>query len=341
MRHKLLFFGVVLFSLACFVSPSFCQDTPRASPQPSGSQEGWAGEFSGWGVKVPIGNYYFIKSAIMVFGTRWGSMPTTPQEWEDRVWEQLLLSYEAFRRDLKVEQKELDDEITKTLGSEKVAFDWKTDKEAYAKWVKERIGEPVELFENELRHLLQLEHLRQQVMENIKPTVTEGEAYQKFLNEYNTLELELLQFDELKDALTFYDKVKDSSSWEEEVKKFPKESIKRPGFVSLEFLIDMWKIPKDDLYKMLKLQVDSTYPPVPIYKGYGVFRILKKREAQDSDFPRLRDSYFKQVEMMKKYEGLQSWLKQLKEEAKIKPYPLPSPVPEPQVQEKAPAAAKE
>lgn len=322
MKNKII--PSVLFAciLTIVIRVSYAQEIEqKPAAQTAPKQEEFAGEFSGWDVKVPLGNYYFIKGAITVFGTRWGQVPVKPQDWEERIWEQLVLSYEAFRRDISVEQKELDDEITKTLGSEKVTFDWKTDKEGYAQWLKDKIGEPVELFENQLRHLLQLEKLRQQVLDSIKPTVTQQEAYQEFLNEYNTLELELLQFDELKDALSFYDKAKDSASWDKEVKRFPKESVKHPGFVSLEFLIDMWKIPKDDLYKMLKLEVNSIYPPVPIYKGHGVFRILKKRIAVDSDFARQRESYFKQVQTLKKYEGLQSWLKQLKAEAKIKTYP--------------------
>lgn len=287
-------------------------------------KEEFAGEFQGWGIKVPLGNYYFIKGAIVLFGTRWGASPQTPEELEERTWDQLLLSYEAFRRDIKVEQKEVEEEITKTLSSEKITFDWKQDKEAYAKWLKDRTGETIELFENQLRHLLQLEKLRQQVLETIKPAVTEQEAYQEFLNEYNTLELELVQFDEQKDAESYYQKMKDPALWEAEAKKDPKFA-KRPGFVSLEFLMDMWKIPKDDLYKMLTQEENSTYPPTTVYKGYGVFRILKKRVAQESEFPKLRDSYFKQVEMIKKYEGLKLWLKQLKEEAKIKKYELPAP----------------
>jgi hypothetical protein len=332
MKNRIRALILFLALIACVSIPSYAQETQT-------KQEEFAGEFSGWGVKVPLGNYYFVKGTISVFGTRWGPMPQTKEDWEDRIWEQLALSYEAFRRDIKVDQKDLEEEITKTINNEKVPFDWKKDKEAYGKWLKERIGEPAELFENQLRHLLQLEKLRQQVMDSIKPTVTEQEAYQKFLNEYNTLELDLVQFDELKDAQAFYDKMLDPKLWDEELKKDPKFA-KHPGFVSLEFLMDMWKVPKDDLYKMLKMEVNSVYPPAPVYKGYGVFRILQKRLAQDADFSRQRESYMKQVEMIKKYEGLQSWLKQLKVEAKIKAYPLPNAASKPSSDAKAETGLK-
>jgi hypothetical protein len=306
---------------AVAVAVALCAVSAPSYAAIEAEQEKYIGEFSGFGMKIAANNYYFIKRTIAVFGTKWGASPTTETELEDRVWEQLLLSYEAFRRNITVTESELDEEIGKMLKSEKAAFDWKSDKQAYEKWVKEKTSEPVELFENQLRHLIQLENLRKQVLSSFSPAVTEKEAYQEFLNEYNTLELELVQFDEAKDAQGFYKKMQNPSLWEKEKKKNPKFA-KYPGFVSLEFLINMWKIPKDDLYKMLSLDVNAIYPPIPIYRGYGVMRILKKRVAVEADFPPLRDSYFKQVEMIKKYDLLNEWLGKLKETAKIKVYPL-------------------
>jgi hypothetical protein len=284
------------------------------------TQEDYIGEFYAWGVKVPRSNYNFIKYTIGIFGTRWGAAPETQEELEERTWDQILLSYEAFRRDIKVEDKDLEEEITKMFKAENVSFDWKTDKKAYEDWIKERAKEPVDVFENQMRHQIQLENLRKHLLDSFNPTVIEKEAFREFLNEYNTLELELVQFDELPKAKEFFKKMKNASLWEEKAKKDPKFA-KHPGFVALEFLREMWKIPEEDLYKMMKLDVGSIYPPTPIYKGWGVFRILKKRAADESEFQRLRQSYFSQVEMIKKYEELNSWLKDLKQEAVIKIYP--------------------
>ena len=172
--------------------------------------------------------------------------------------------------------------------------------------------------------LIQLEKLRKEVMDSFKPEVTEKEAVQKFRDEYNTLELQLVQFDELAKAREFYNKMKKAALWDEQAKKDPK-FCQRPGFVSLEFLINIWKIPKDDCYKMMKLPVDSVYPPTPVYKGYGVMRVLKQRPAEDKDFPKIRESYFKAVEMNKRYEELQVWAKKLKQDAGIIEYPAKEP----------------
>ncbi len=280
----------------------------------------FAGEFSSWGVRVPLSNYYFVQGAISIFGTRWGSRPTTPEELDDAVWEQLVLSYEAFRRNIETKEEDLKAEVKKVLDAEKVTFDWQQDREAYAKWVKEKINVTVETFENFLRHLLQLEGLRKNMLESFTATVTEDEAKAEFINEHNTIELEIAQFDEKEDAENYYKTMQDYKLWDEQNAKDPKY-YKHPGFVSFEFLIFMWKIPKDDLYKMIAMEDNTIYPPIPVWKGYGVIRILKRRPAVESDFPKYKDSYMKQVESNKKYEQLKEWQKKLKSDAGIVKYP--------------------
>jgi hypothetical protein len=303
--------AVTIVSLCAASSPALCQ-SPADQP---------AGEFSGWKVPVSKGNYYFVKGAISIFGTRWGGEPQTAQEFEDRTWEQLVLSFEANRRGIVTDKTELDAEIGKMLTADKVTFDRAKDPAAYERWVREKTKEPVELFENQLRHLIQLEKLRAQVLDSFKESVSEQEALQKFLDQYNTLELELVQFDGLAAAQEYYRKMRKPALWDAEGKKDPK-FCRRPGFVSLEFLINMWKIPREDCYKMMKLAVNSIYPPTAVWKGYGVFRIVRKRPADEREFPKLRDSYFKQVEMVKKFDRLNLWLKELKKEAGIIVYPV-------------------
>jgi len=274
-----------------------------------------AGEF--FGAPVPMDNYRFVKAALAIFGSRWGVEPTTPQEVENRVWEDLLLSYEAHRRNITVAQEELDDEITKLLKVEKVTFDWKKDKVSYEKWIKDRVREPRELFENQLKHLLQLQALRESVRKSFQPQVTQEEAIQEYLNEYNTMAVEFVQFEDPKAAQAYYEKMKNSKLWEKEAKNNPKFAV-RPGFVSLEFLIEVWKIPKEDAYAMLNLKEGSVYKPTPIYSGYGVFHTLEKRVAQKEKFPEMKKSYEEQIKVKKQYEALNDWIRQLKKDANIK-----------------------
>lgn len=306
---KLICFFLLL-ALFCFV--------PNAYSQEGAPQQNYIGEI--FKNPVPVNNYNFVRSVLAVFGNSWGPTPQTEQEFQDCAWEQLVLSYEAYRRNITVSQQELEEEITRTLASEKGAFDWKKDKILYTAKVKEKTGEPVELFENQLRHLLQLKKLRAQVMDSFNPEVSDDEAYQEFLNEYNTLGMELVQFDEAKDAEEFYKQVsKRPKSWDKEKKNRPND-FKRPGFVSLEFLMDMWKIPRETAFKMMQMKVNSVHPPSLIYKGYGVFRVLEKREAEVVKYPELKNSYLEQIKSKKKYQSLQDWIKTLKKQADIKIY---------------------
>lgn len=318
-KRRILLCSAALFFLVFFMTAGYCggQDADVISIE----KPDLAGEF--FGVPVSMDNYRFAKAAATIFGARWGSEPTTPQEREDRVWEDLLLSYEAFRRQVVVEQSELEEEIQKLLQAEKVSFDWRKDKDSYEKWIKEKVNEPKDLFENQLKHLIQLDKLRKHVAEGIEPRVTEEEAYQKYLNQYNTLGVEFVRFDELKKAEAFYRRMKNPKLWEKEAKKNPKFAL-RPGFVSLEFLIEIWKIPKADAYAMLNLPENSVYKPTPVYKGYGVFRTLQKRVAEEGKFPELRASYMDQVKKIKQYEGLKEWIQQMKKDAHIKVFHNPA-----------------
>jgi len=277
-----------------------------------------AGEF--FGIQVPTSNYYFAKNIISVFGTRWRGVPKTPEEIEKQVWIEILLSYEAFRRNIKVKDEEVDEEIGKMLKSHKVSFDWKKEPSAYAEWVKKTIGISVEIFRNQIEHLIKINKLRQEVIDSIQPTVSEKEVHQKFLDVYNTLSVELIQFDELEEAKDFYRKAKENPDfWKKEKEKNPK-SFKQPGFVCLEFLMNMWGFHREDADQLIKLSPETLYPPAPIYKGYGVFQVLKVRPAEESDFSKQREYYEKQVSLQKKIAGFNEWLEDLEKRAKIKDY---------------------
>ena len=425
-----------------------------------------AGEL--FGIPVPLGNYYFAKRVVMTFSAPWRGTPKTQDELEDLVWQELLFSFEAFRRGIEASQEEIDEEIDKMLKADKVSFDRKTDSKAYEKWVRERLNEPVDLFENQMEHLVKLHKLRQQIIDSIEPQVSQEEAYDKFLDEYNTLLVELAQFDDLKKAREFYEQIlkplprdaldkliwddlvlsyeaykrgievdkeelegtitkftreneanfiwnkneeayknwleenigfkedifrqyiegflkidkltqkiykseqpqikqeeyssflkknrsiaraygrfsgefnvsskdfmvfgslkeaeniyqklkREPGPWDEKRRKSP-ELFKRPGFVALDFLINIWGFKRDDAYKMMECKIGDFYPPSEIYKNYAVFKILKKRVAEPDKFKGREDYYRDRVKMIKKMEGYKEWVDKFKKAADIKVY---------------------
>ncbi|MFH1996312.1 MAG: hypothetical protein ABIJ27_04855 [Candidatus Omnitrophota bacterium] len=302
---------------------------PRITPE----EPKLAGEI--FGVPVPRDNFYFVLGVVLRFGSPWGGIPNNQKQLEERIWDDLILSYEAFRRDIQVSAEEIEREIDKTVEPHKLEFDWRKDREAYAEWAKKTLSEPVELFENQMRHLVQVAKLRTEIIQSITPEVTEEEALEEFINEYNTMSVELIKIDDLEEAKEFYGKsVEDPAFWDAEaakdnegLKKHEEETgekksgeFKRPGFVSTEFLMHMWKFPKDDVLKMMDMEEGAFYPPTPIYEGYGVFKILKIKKAVESDFEGRKESYFKQLRAQKKHEGFWQWLKQLRKDADMKKY---------------------
>jgi len=280
-----------------------------------------AGTF--FGDSVSRDNYKFVMRIVLSFQSPWGSIPRTIEQFEKRVWDDLILSYEAYRRNITVSKEEMDEKISETLKSHKVSFNWKNDSDAYALWVLENLKEPVEVFEHQLHHLVQIKKLHTQVLNSIRPTVTEKEALQEFLNEQNSLSVELAEFDKLNQAQEFFNKVTlNPQFWDESSKKdksqIPEDrTFRTPGFVALEFLMDMWGFPKDAVYAMIDMDKGDFYAPQPIYKGYGVFKILDIRHAEESKFADKKDRMFDQLRSRKKYEGFNDWLLNLREDADI------------------------
>jgi hypothetical protein len=289
------------------------------TPAAENKEPEYIGEF--FDTKVPRENYIFINTTYMIFSEQLGPAKTE-KEREQRIWEDLMLSYEAFRRGVNVSQEEINEEVGKILNAEKVTFDFKKDRQAYAAWLKEKTNEPVELFENQLRHLIQMRKLRQQVMDSMSPEVNDKEAHDRFLDENSSLSAELTEFEKKEDAEAFYKKARaDKNLWEGQKKKQPKQ-FRHPGFVSLAFLIDIWKFPREACYKMLKMKKGEIYGPEPIYKGYAVFRVMDSRSANDADYTKanVKNSYYEKIRSSKKYAGLDQWIKDLKQQANIKIY---------------------
>ena len=461
MREKNILAGVFLICLSASAALSFAQERQASSPD-------IAGEF--FGMPVMRDNYNFAKRVVMTFSASWRGAAQTEQELDDLVWQELLLSFEAYRRGITVESWEVDKEIDTIVTGAKADFNWRVDKEAFAQWARQTLGVPLDIFRNQVEHLLKLQKLRQQVIDGINPDVSDDEALQKFLDEYNTLLVELRQFDDkaaaeqfyadvskpgiaaedlvwddlmvsraaakrgitvddasvekaliflvrdyeapvldsqgkidpakigpwisstfgldepafrehfrkvvridalrqkifrkeepaltaeekfelfrqankktsvayrlfidtyevggagilrfesLPQAQEFYRRIKREATAWDQARRLEPDLFKRPGFVALDFLLHMWGFDRQAAYDMMKKDVGTIYPPAAIYKGYGVFKVLKQRPADPAEFNGRKNDYVEKVKQIKKYEGFLTWLKTLKEQAKIRVY---------------------
>lgn len=273
-----------------------------------------------FGVPVSAENYNFAKAAVILFGNKWGAQPKDENALEEIVWEQLILSYAAFVNEIQVERAEVEGEIERMLRAYNLSLDRSVDAQAYASWVRQKTGVSVEVFEGLIAHQLQLKKLREDILKQIasRVTVSRQEARDKFLREHNTLSVELIQFDDQERAEEFYRAARRSEkAWRKRTERFP-ETVKRPGFVSLEFLIDLWGFPEKAAFEMMAQGIGQVYPPQPIYKGYAVFKIIEKGPADESRFDGASEEYTQKARTIKAHEGLKNWVERLKKEAQLK-----------------------
>ncbi len=291
-----------------------------AAPAPVASmpREQMAGEI--FGQPVSKDNYYFAKRVAMMFPLPWGAAELPPEKQEAQVWENLILHYESFRRGMEATEEEINATVDEILKSQKQSISRRSDPEAYRKWVEDTLQEKVELFENQVRYIIQIKKLKEKIRNEAKVTVVEEELHQEFLNEKNHVGGEMVTFPTREEAQQFYEKFKDPKRWEK--MKTKKEVNVRPvSLMTLEAYMDLWGIPKDQMVAFHALEIGSVGPPLPFgTKEWAVYRLLEKRTGDLKDFPKERESYRNQVEMKKKYEALNRWIEQLKASANLKTF---------------------
>jgi hypothetical protein len=291
-------------------------EAPGASTKPS--EQSVVGYI--FGVPVPAGNYYFAKRVASMY-PRPGEERLEPADRERVVWEALILHYEAFRRGVTASDQQLEERINTVLSSQQQSFTKSGDQQAYIRWVKETVGEDVELFENQMRFLLEIDLLKDRMRPTFPVTVTEQEMQEEFLNERHHVGGEMAVFETREDAQAFYERVKDPAQWEAS-KATGQPPIKPVGLMTLEAYIDLWGVPKDQIYAFHAMETGSVGPPMPFGKQWCVYRLLEKRTGNLADFPARRDAYYRQIKERKQYESLKQWVQNLRAAAHLKILPL-------------------
>ncbi len=288
-----------------------------SSAKPSGD-EPLAGYI--FGVPVSVGNYYFAKRVSYTFPRPWEEGLSAADR-ERAIWEALILHYESFRRDVTVSEEELTKRIDSVLKDQQQSFTKAKDPAAYATWVKEKVGEEVELFENQMRYLFQIDKLKDQVRAAAAVTVSEEEMQQEFLNEQHHVGGEMVTYETREQAQAFYERVKGPAEWEAmKAKGDPK--VRPVSLMTLEAYMDLWGIPKEQIYAFHALPLGSVGPPMPFGKQWCVYRLLDKRIGDLADFPKQRDAYHQKIKTKKQYEALKQWIEDLKTSAQLKVLPL-------------------
>jgi len=275
-----------------------------------------------FGIPVSSNNYYFAKRVAYMFPRPWGAADMPEAQREEVVWESLILHFESFRRNIAASDEEVEAMINDILKSQEKSFTRKGDPDAYRHWVSDTLQEDVELFENQIRYLLQIKLLKEKVQQEQKVEVNEAEMQREFLNEKHHVGGEMVKFDGKEQAQAFYETVKAPGAWDA-MKASGRQKVQPVSLMTLEAYIDLWGASQEQMDALHAMALGSVGPPLPFGHQWSVYRLLDKRVGDLKEFPAQTESYRKQVEAKKKFEALKQWVDQLKRSANLKVFIKP------------------
>jgi len=264
---------------------------------------------------------YYYKTASMF--TRLGKDDAESERDEEDVrqeaWQNLIFRHEAENLGIEVSWEELRAEVKRLLAEKGI----KEDYEEYSAWVKSQFNEDINTFERRIEDLLIINKFMD-IKTNPEVSVTEEEMKQKFLNQYNSFESEYIAFGSKEEAQEFLKKVKANPKlWKDTYEEKKAEGQKGASWInimSLEALIDLWKIPKDDAYKILSHK-EGDFIVSEFFYGVAVFRLLRKREANLDKYTDEKQEYYRKVmTVSRKRKKIKEYFEDLLERASYRDY---------------------
>jgi len=261
-------------------------------------------------------DYYY--KTVSIF-TRTGKETRTEEETRQEAWQNLIFKQETRELNITVSREELREELKRLLSEKDIEY----GSNEYHIWVITQFNEDADIFERRIEDLLIINKFMELKTEP-HLSVTEEEMKQKFLNQYNSFESEYIKFDSEVEAKGFLKKVRENPRlWKETYDRKKADGQKGAAWInimSLEALIDLWKIPKDDAYRILSHR-EGEFVVARFYYGDGVFRLLYKREADMKKYDEKKKEYYKKVlTMVKKRKIVKDYFENLLERANYRDY---------------------
>lgn len=237
-------------------------------------------------------NYY--KTAVLF--TRSGAKTErTDEETRQEAWQNLVFIKEARDTGVAVPKEEVITEVKRLLAEKNVEYGG----EKYRVWVITNFNEDPADFENRIEELLMINKLLKAKLDP-EVKVTEQEMKDKFLNGYNSFESEYILFgtNKQKEAEDFAAQVKKNPRiWFDtylEKKPLGQKGASWINVMSLEALIDLWLIPKDDAYRILNSK-PGDFIAAKNYYGNVVFRLLYVRKADLKEYNAQKQEYYRKM----------------------------------------------
>lgn len=290
---------------------------PTALIRRSDTSDDVAGEM--FGVTVSRSNYEFAKRVASVFSRPWGAADLPVAEREPLIWESLMLHYLSFQRGIQATEDEVERSVNTLLADAKQPFTRSGDPEAYRRWVVETLHQDVELLENQVRYLMQIRKLKDQLLKEQIVSVSDEELQQEFLGEQHHVGGEMVVFETKDEAQVLYERVKDPAQWEQ-MKAAGTPPVRPVSLMTLEAYADLWSVPRPQMEAFHALPLGAIGAPMPFGTKWCVYRLLEKRVGHLEEFPAQREAYVQQVTRKKQYEALKRRIDEMKRSANLKVY---------------------
>jgi peptidylprolyl isomerase len=261
---------------------------------------------------------YYYKMATLF--TRYGNKKDrNDEDRRQEAWQNLIFVKEARALGLLVSQEELHQELQRLLFEKNVEYGG----DAYVLWVAANFGEDRETFERRIKDLLLINQLMK-LKADPQVIVTDEQAREQFFNQYSSFESEYILWANERQAAEFAGKCKKAPRlWKETYdakKPLGQKGSAWINIMSLSALIDLWKIPQEDAYRILNSKPGDFIPAKNIY-GDVVFRLLDTHKADLKDYDEAKQKrYHEMLTAIKKHKLAQDYFDDLFKRADFHDY---------------------
>ena len=303
--------GVMASAAVLLLATSACGEAdPSTRPD-------LAGELFGKPVPRSVFAYHYKTAALF---TRSGETERTQEQTEQEAWQNMMLLNQAGVEGITVGKTELRNELKRLVDARGVDYGGAT----YEQWVRKNLGEDVQTFERRIEDLMKINRLMER---HTNPTVTatKEEVKQKFLNQRNQLEQEYIGFDTAAEADAFLEQVRAQPSlWKPTFDDRRKAKGQQGGawinLMTIEALVDLWKFPQDELYRMIA-EPEGTFTRSRHLYGEVVARLLDHTTADLAEFTEAkREALRNDILLTKKYHAVKGFFDDLTKRAALRNY---------------------
>ena len=197
------------------------------------------------------------------------------EEIESTAWQNIILQREAAQEKISVTDEEVLVEVKRLFGDTE-----NFTPAVYETLVYKNFGEQPRAFEERVRGILQIRKLMAAHRTEPKPPADE-EVKQYFLNDQNKIGADYIHFPTEKEATDSIAQAKQANFWEEEKKKKDTKA-NSIGTISLDTLMNMFKVSQSDADYLFNLAENETSKLIAAGNGFALFRVTKKEAAKET-----------------------------------------------------------